>query len=157
MSGTTSLKRVFDLNPRPTLIGVTSWTDCLLMMQQGQVDAISTDDVVLKGLARQDPDVDVVGESLGVEPYGVGVKKGNDDLVRFVNGALERHSRATEPGSGSTTLAAQPRSIARSADGEVSGLTMTNMLTVADLIDRNWSSWRVIQGSNICAAIRRPA
>ena len=89
VSGTTSLKRLFDLNPRPNLIGVTSWTDCLLMMQQGQVDAISTDDVVLKGLARQDPDVDVVGESLGVEPYGVGVKKGNDDLVRFVNGALD--------------------------------------------------------------------
>ena len=89
VSGTTSLKRVFDLNPRPTLIGVTSWTDCLLMMQQGQVDAISTDDVVLKGLARQDPNVDVVGDSLGIEPYGVGVKKGNDDLVRFVNGALE--------------------------------------------------------------------
>lgn len=88
VSGTTSLKRVFDLNPRPTLIGVTSWTDCLLMLQQGQVDAISTDDVVLKGLARQDPDVDVVGESMGIEPYGVGVKKGNDDLVRFVNGAL---------------------------------------------------------------------
>ena len=88
VSGTTSLKRVFELNPRPTLIGVTSWTDCLLMMQQGQADAISTDDVVLKGLARQDPDVDVVGDSLGIEPYGVGVKQGNDDLVRFVNGAL---------------------------------------------------------------------
>ena len=88
VSGTTSLKRVFELNPRPTLIGVTSWTDCLLMMQQGQADAISTDDVVLKGLARQDPDVDVVGESLGIEPYGVGVKQGSDDLVRFVNGAL---------------------------------------------------------------------
>jgi polar amino acid transport system substrate-binding protein len=89
VSGTTSLNRVFELDPRPTLIGVTSWTDCLLMMQQGQVDAISTDDVVLKGLARQDPDLDVVGESLGVEPYGVGVRKGNDDLVRFVNGVLE--------------------------------------------------------------------
>jgi polar amino acid transport system substrate-binding protein len=88
VSGTTSLKRVFELNPRPTLIGVTSWTDCLLMLQQGQVDAISTDDVVLKGLARQDPDVDVVGESLGIEPYGIGIKKGSDDLVRFVNGAL---------------------------------------------------------------------
>ena len=29
-----------------------------------------------------------VGESLGVEPYGVGIKKGAEDLVRFVNGAL---------------------------------------------------------------------
>ncbi|RDH76930.1 ABC transporter substrate-binding protein [Mycolicibacterium moriokaense] len=89
VSGTTSLQRVFDLDPRPTLIGVTSWTDCLLMVQQGQADAISTDDVVLKGLARQDPDVDVVGESLGIEPYGVGIAKGKQDLVRFVNGVLE--------------------------------------------------------------------
>jgi polar amino acid transport system substrate-binding protein len=87
--GTTSLNRVFDLNPRPTLIGVTSWTDCLLMLQQGQVDAISTDDVVLKGLAEQDPSVEVVGESMGIEPYGVGVKQGKDDLVRFVNGVLD--------------------------------------------------------------------
>ncbi len=90
VSGTTSLARVFALNPRPTLIGVTSWTDCLLMMQQGQIDAISTDDVVLKGLAAQDPTVDLVGDSLGNEPYGVGIKKGNDDLVRFVNGVLAR-------------------------------------------------------------------
>ena len=88
VSGTTSLQRLFDLNPRPNLIGVTSWTDCLVMMQQGQIDAISTDDVVLEGLARQDSTVEVVGESLGVEPYGVGITKGNDDLVRFVNGAL---------------------------------------------------------------------
>jgi polar amino acid transport system substrate-binding protein len=90
VSGTTSLSRIFALNPRPTVIGVTSWTDCLLMMQQGQVDAISTDDVVLKGLADQDPNMELVGDSLGDEPYGVGVKKGNDDLVRFVNGVLAR-------------------------------------------------------------------
>ena len=86
--GTTSLIRLYELEPKPTLIGATNWTDCLLMLQQAQVDAISTDDVVLKGLALQDPNVEVVGDSLGIEPYGVGVKKGNDDLVRFVNGAL---------------------------------------------------------------------
>src|SRR4029079_14877554 len=70
VSGTTSLKRVFDLDPRPTLIGVTRWTHCLLMLAQGQVHDLNHDAVVLKGLARQDPDVDVVGESLGIEPYG---------------------------------------------------------------------------------------
>lgn len=88
--GTTSLARLFALTPRPTLIGVTSWTDCLLMVQQGQADAISTDDVVLRGLGEQDPNMEVAGESLGVEPYGVGINKAHDDLVRFVNGALER-------------------------------------------------------------------
>ena len=50
VSGTTSLSKLFELNPRPKLFGATTWTDCLVMLQQGQVDAISTDDVVLKGL-----------------------------------------------------------------------------------------------------------
>jgi polar amino acid transport system substrate-binding protein len=88
--GTTSLPALFALNPRPTLFGVSTWTDCLVMLQQGQVDAISTDDVVLSGLAAQDPNVEVVGDSMGIEPYGVGVKRENEDLVRFVNGVLDR-------------------------------------------------------------------
>jgi polar amino acid transport system substrate-binding protein len=88
--GTTSLKALLALQSKPTVIAVTSWTDCLLMLQQGQVDAISTDQSVLAGLAKQDPNVEVVGESIAVEPYGVGVKLENDDLVRFVNGVLEQ-------------------------------------------------------------------
>jgi polar amino acid transport system substrate-binding protein len=88
--GTTSLARLFTLDPRPTLVGVSSWTDCLVMLQQGQVDAISTDDAVLAGLKKQDPNLEMVGDSIAVEPYGIGVKKENTDLVRFVNGVLDR-------------------------------------------------------------------
>jgi polar amino acid transport system substrate-binding protein len=90
VSGTTSLAKLFELNPTPTIFGATTWTDCLLMLQQGQVDAVSTDDAVLKGLARQDPNVEVVGDSIAEEPYGIGVKLENTDLVRFVNGVLEK-------------------------------------------------------------------
>lgn len=90
VSGTTSLAKLYELNPPPQVSGAATWTDCLVMLQQGQVDAISTDDVVLRGLAHQDPTVDVVGESVAVEPYGIGVKLENTDLVRFVNGVLEK-------------------------------------------------------------------
>jgi polar amino acid transport system substrate-binding protein len=90
VSGTTSLSALFALNPRPKLFSATAWTDCLVMLQQGQVDAISTDDAVLKGLAKQDPTVEVVGESIAKEPYGIGIKLENSDLVRFVNGVLEQ-------------------------------------------------------------------
>jgi len=90
VSGTTSLSKLYELNPRPKIFGATTWTDCLLMLQQGQVDAISTDDSVLKGLAKQDPTVDVVGDPIAKEPYGIGVNKEHEDLVRFVNGVLER-------------------------------------------------------------------
>jgi len=89
VTGTTSLKALLALESRPTVFAVTSWTDCLVMLQQGQVDAISTDDAVLDGLKEQDPNVEVVGESIAVEPYGIGIKKENEDLVRFVNGVLD--------------------------------------------------------------------
>lgn len=88
--GTTSLPALFGLASRPTVIGVNSWTDCLVMLQQGQVEAISTDDAVLVGLAAQDPNVEVVGAGIGVEPYGVGIAREHTDLVRFVNGVLAR-------------------------------------------------------------------
>jgi len=42
------------------------------MLQQGQVDAISTDDTILAGLAAQDPTVKLVGAAFTNEPYGLG-------------------------------------------------------------------------------------
>jgi polar amino acid transport system substrate-binding protein len=91
--GSTSLARIVNLDevsPKPVGVQVAAWTDCLVMMQQYQVDAISTDDTILAGLAAQDPYTEVVGARFTEEPYGVGVPKGQDDLVRFVNGVLER-------------------------------------------------------------------
>jgi len=87
-SGSTSLGNV--VNRAKTTVSVPNWTDCLVMLQQGQTDAISTDDTILAGLAAQDPYTEVVGPRFTEEPYGVGVPKGQDDLVRFVNGVLER-------------------------------------------------------------------
>lgn len=88
--GTTSLTRVQRLLPDATVVTVPMWSDCLVVLQQRQVDAVSTDDTILAGLASQDPYLEIVGESMGAEPYGVGITKGRDDLVRFVNGTLER-------------------------------------------------------------------
>lgn len=87
-SGSTSLGNV--VNRVKTTVSVPNWTDCLVMLQQGQTDAISTDDTILAGLAAQDPYTEVVGARFTEEPYGVGVPKGQEDLVRFVNGVLER-------------------------------------------------------------------
>ncbi len=87
-SGSTSLGNV--VNRVRTTVSVPNWTDCLVMLQQGQVDAISTDDTILAGLAAQDPYTEVVGSRFTDESYGVGIPKGQEDLVRFVNGVLER-------------------------------------------------------------------
>jgi polar amino acid transport system substrate-binding protein len=60
-------------------------------LQQGEVDAISTDDAILAGLAAQDPQTHIVGTTdLEAEPYGIGIAQSHPDLVRFVNGVLDQ-------------------------------------------------------------------
>jgi polar amino acid transport system substrate-binding protein len=64
-----------------------------VLLEQGEVDAISTDDAILAGLAAQDPQTHIVGSPLEAEPYGIGIAKNtqnNRDLVRFVNGVLDQ-------------------------------------------------------------------
>ncbi|MEV6277374.1 glutamate ABC transporter substrate-binding protein [Nocardia sp. NPDC051832] len=90
VTGTTSLDRIRREQPAATILSVPTWADCLVVLQQRQVDAVSTDDSILAGLAAQDPYTEVVGESISVEPYGIGIPKGAEDLVRFVNGTLDR-------------------------------------------------------------------
>ncbi|MGC4933530.1 glutamate ABC transporter substrate-binding protein [Gordonia sp. DT30] len=86
--GTTSIGRMQAEQPRAKMITTVTWADCLVMLQQGQVDAITTDDAILAGLAQQDPWVQMVGPGLGTEDYGIGLPKGHDDMVRFVDGVL---------------------------------------------------------------------
>ncbi|WP_225728051.1 MULTISPECIES: glutamate ABC transporter substrate-binding protein [unclassified Nocardia] len=90
LNGSSSVAAVFALPKRPKVIGVTNWTDCLVALQQGQVDAIFGDEPILYGLMAQDHNLSIVGESLGTGAYAVGLPKGSDQLVRFVNGVLER-------------------------------------------------------------------
>jgi len=73
----------------PVPVGLTDQTDCLVQLELGNVDAISTDDVILDGLAAQDPNVKIVGPPFATLPYGVGISQQHPDFVRYVNALLE--------------------------------------------------------------------
>ncbi|WP_158841588.1 glutamate ABC transporter substrate-binding protein [Saccharothrix deserti] len=88
--GSSSLANVAAAPSKPVAVSVPNWTDCLVMLQQGQVDAISTDDTILAGFAAQDPYTKVVGPQFTAEPYGMAFHKADEDFVRFVNALLER-------------------------------------------------------------------
>ena len=88
--GTTSLKRVQQIDPPPAIVTVVTWADCLVALQQREVDAVSTDDAILAGLVVQDPYLHIVGPNMAEEPYGIGVNLTNTALVRFVNTTLQR-------------------------------------------------------------------
>ncbi len=91
--GTTSLRRIRQITPTPLIASAVNWADCLVALQQRQVDAVSTDDSILAGLVAQDPYLHIVGPTMDEEPYGIGINLDNTGLVRFVNGTLERIRR----------------------------------------------------------------
>jgi len=72
-------------------VGSNTHTGCLVLFQQGEVDAITGDDTILAGLAAQDPYAVVVkAPAFTQEPYGLGIAKKKTDFVKFVNGVLQQ-------------------------------------------------------------------
>jgi polar amino acid transport system substrate-binding protein len=91
--GSTSLRHILAAPSKPIPVGMATETDCLMLLQLGEVDAVSTDDTLLAGMAAQDPQTEVVGPRFTEEPYGVVINKNTPDLVRFVNAVLERRAQ----------------------------------------------------------------
>ena len=61
-------------------------------MQNGAVDAVSTDDVILTGMIIQDDTLKLTeGEPLTTEPYGAGIKHDDAEFKEFVDGVLEEY------------------------------------------------------------------
>ncbi len=77
-------------HPAPVPVGAPQAIDCLVYLQQGRVDGISTDSSILLGFKAQDPDTKLIGQSLAGVPYGMAISKSHPDFVRFVNGVLAK-------------------------------------------------------------------
>ena len=71
-------------------VAVPYWTDCLVLLQQDDVAAISTDDAILDGLKAQDPWTKILVPAISPQPYGLAISKEHPDFVRFVNAVLEQ-------------------------------------------------------------------
>ncbi|MFI0939032.1 glutamate ABC transporter substrate-binding protein [Streptomyces sp. NPDC021020] len=70
------------------VVTVANQLDCLVLLQLHKADAVFTDNALAAGQAAQDPTVHLKGGPVTVEPYGVAMKLGDDDLVRRVNKVL---------------------------------------------------------------------
>jgi polar amino acid transport system substrate-binding protein len=88
--GSTSIATIEKLNPRAVPVTVPQRTDCLVALEQGRVEVISTDDAILLGFKAQDPYTQLAGPRLADEPYGMAISRAHPDLVAFVNGVLAR-------------------------------------------------------------------
>lgn len=95
VAGTTSAANVTArYQGRINLKVLPTYTDCVKALAASQIDAVTTDDVILAGYAAQPQYrgvLRVLGKGFSDESYGVGVKKGNTALKDEVNAALKQY------------------------------------------------------------------
>jgi glutamate transport system substrate-binding protein len=73
------------------LVLFDTYDKCLDPLRNGDVDAVTTDNVILLGYVAQSPgEFKLVGTKFTVEPYGIGLKKGDDAFRDFINDVLEK-------------------------------------------------------------------
>jgi glutamate transport system substrate-binding protein len=89
VTGSTSLKRIKEEYGGDT-IELEKYSLCVDQMLDNQVDAVTTDDAILKGYAAQDPEhLKVVGKPFSEERYGIGLAKGDVALCSAIVALLE--------------------------------------------------------------------
>ncbi|MEW2248022.1 glutamate ABC transporter substrate-binding protein [Streptomyces sp. NPDC006975] len=94
VTGSTSAQNVQQkIAPKAQLKEYSGYSECIAGLQSGAVDAVTTDDSILAGFAAQDKykgQFKLAGLKLSNENYGVGVKKGDTELVNKINKAIEQ-------------------------------------------------------------------
>jgi glutamate transport system substrate-binding protein len=92
VTGSTSAQRIKDeYATGVNLLEQPGYAECVTALVAGQVDAVTTDDIILAGLGAQPANagkVKVVGNPFSEENYGVGLPKGDVETCEQVNEAL---------------------------------------------------------------------
>ncbi|MEU6294096.1 glutamate ABC transporter substrate-binding protein [Streptomyces erythrochromogenes] len=94
VTGSTSAENLKkNLAPKAALLELSGYSDCVVALQEGRVDAMTTDNSILAGYAARkgnEGKFKLTGQSLSNENYGIGIKKGEKDLQRKINDALKK-------------------------------------------------------------------
>ena len=88
VSGSTSEENIREYTDN--VIAANGYSDCLEPLRTGAAAAVTTDNVILAGLADQsDGEFEVVNNAFTEEPYGIGVALEDTEFRDFVNDTLE--------------------------------------------------------------------
>lgn len=90
VDGSTPAQNIKDKYKDAELVTYDAYSKCVTDLQSGNVDAVTTDDAILRGYAAQYKDqFKVVGKPFTEEPYGIGLPKDDTALRNAVNDALD--------------------------------------------------------------------
>ncbi|MET8001244.1 glutamate ABC transporter substrate-binding protein [Nonomuraea glycinis] len=96
-SGSNSYKRITDPPPDgeldldATTVDAANYSECIQKLGGSNLDAVTTDDLILAGFAKQaGGNFKVLGQGFTDEKYGIGLKKGDTKTCEAVNTAVKK-------------------------------------------------------------------
>ena len=91
VTGSTPAENIRENYPEADLTEFDVYSKCAEALKNGQVQAVTTDNVILLGLISKDQEAfELVGKPFTKEPYGIGLKKGDTEFRNFINDTLQK-------------------------------------------------------------------
>ncbi len=89
VSGSTPAKNIEKYVDAGNIVLFDVYSKCADALRNGQVEAVTTDNVILSGLVDSSQGAfKLVGKTFTQEPYGIGITKGDTKFCEFINKAL---------------------------------------------------------------------
>lgn len=87
--GSTSAQNIRKLAPEASVLEFENYAEAFTALKAGQGDALTTDNALLYGMAKQDSNYRVTEGTFTDEPYGIAMKKGDAEFVTYTNNFLK--------------------------------------------------------------------
>ena len=90
VSGSTPAKTITQYVDQANIVLFDVYSKCADALRNGQVEAVTTDNVILAGLVSTSQGAfKLVNKPFTKEPYGIGITKGNTAFCQFINDTLK--------------------------------------------------------------------
>jgi glutamate transport system substrate-binding protein len=93
VAGSTPAENIKQYIDAANLVTFDVYSKCADALRTGQVDVVTTDNVILLGLVDQSQgEFKIIGKPFTKEPYGIGMKKADVKFCEFVHSVLQKAS-----------------------------------------------------------------
>ncbi|MFI7131922.1 glutamate ABC transporter substrate-binding protein [Nonomuraea sp. NPDC050153] len=89
-ANTPAIPAIKKLAPQAEIITFGSDPECVQALKQDRGVAYVQDETILIADAKKDPSIEIVTKPFTVDPYGIGLKHGDDQFKKFVNDWLKK-------------------------------------------------------------------
>ncbi|MCY9513387.1 transporter substrate-binding domain-containing protein [Paenibacillus apiarius] len=89
VKGSTSTKNVREKAPDAEVLEFENYQDAFTALKSGKGEALTTDNSILFGMMKQDPNFEMVGGNFTDEPYGIAIRKGDTEFASLINNLLQ--------------------------------------------------------------------